>query len=106
MSLFGGETFFEKFLQEEAGGDAGDHFDQGGPGFIGAAKKMREQGFYEVGGLEAIGKGTDAAAHVLLVDIVLVFEIAYRLPQFFDSLYPGHTIILRSSGSAYCQRGP
>ena len=72
--------FLEEFFYEEAGGEAGGHFQEAGAHFAAAREEVVEDAFQDVGRPEAFGELRYAAAHMLFVYVVLVFQVANRLP--------------------------
>ena len=78
--LFGCESFFKEFFDQKTGGDAGGHFQEAGLSFRAAGKKVTKQIFGDVGGFEPICQLRHPIVHMLFVDVVLVFQIAYCFP--------------------------
>lgn len=70
--------FLKEFLYDEAGGNACRHFQEAGLHVTATGEERAKEMLYNIGRLEFIGNLRHAAAHVLLVDIVLMFQIAYR----------------------------
>ena len=83
---FCGDPFFEELFYKETGGKSRRHPKQAGPG-IGPAQKLAKEAFYQVNRLQPVRNIRHPPPHMLLVDIVLVLQVADSFSQFPDSLY-------------------
>ena len=70
--------FLKEFLYDEARGEACRHFQEAGLHVTAAGEERTKEMLYDIGRLEFIGNLRHAATHVLLVNIILVFQVAYR----------------------------
>jgi hypothetical protein len=73
------DTSLKKFLYDKTRRKTGNHLEHIRSYVRSAPEKMTEEILYDIGRLELIGDLRHPPSHVLLIDVILMFQIPYGL---------------------------
>jgi hypothetical protein len=92
--LFSSDAFLKEFPDQETRGDPRRHLQKAGLLPPAAAEYPTHDILHYVHGLQPVCYIRHPVAHMLLVDIILMFQVPDRLPQLFYIFYSAHAAVL------------